>query len=66
MLRNIKAEMARAGLNNQQLGVKLKVSEKTISNWTTGKTDIPSSKLVEMSRIFGCGIDYLLAVDEKV
>ena len=65
MLQNVKAEMARANLTNTQLADKLGVSEKTISNWKIGKTDIPSSKLVEMSRIFNCSIDYLLATDAE-
>ena len=65
MLQNIKAEMARANLTNQQLAERLSVSVKTISNWKTGKTDVPSSKLVEMSQLFNCSIDYLLATDAE-
>lgn len=60
MYPSINAEMARNGLSNRLLADKLGVSEKTISNWKCGRTDIPSTKLVEMSRLFGVTTDYLL------
>lgn len=62
MFPNINAEMARFGLTNKTLADKLDVSEKTITNWKSGKTDIPSTKLIEMSRMFGVSTDYLLGV----
>lgn len=62
MLHNISAEMARNGMTNRMLAEKLGVSEKTISNWRSGNTDIPSTKLIEMSRMFGVTTDYLLGV----
>ena len=62
MFPNINAEMARFGLTNKTLADQLDVSEKTITNWKSGKTDIPSTKLIEMSRMFGVSTDYLLGV----
>lgn len=62
MFHNINAEMARNSMTNRMLAEKLGVSEKTINNWKAGKTDIPSTKLIEMSRMFGVTTDYLLGV----
>ena len=62
MFPNINAEMARNSMTNRMMADKLGVSEKTITNWKAGKTDIPSTKLIEMSRMFGVSTDYLLGV----
>ena len=62
MFPNINAEMARREMTNRQLANRLSVSEKTISNWKAGRTDIPSAKLIEMSRLFNVTTDYLLGV----
>ena len=62
MFPNINAEMARNGMTNKKMADKLGVSEKTISNWRSGNTEIPASKLLEMSRMFGVTTDYLLDV----
>ena len=60
MFPNINAEMARNNLNNQSLADKLGVSKQTISNWRNGRCEIPASKLLQMSRLFGVTTDYLL------
>lgn len=62
MFPNINAEMARNSMTNRMLANKLGVSEKTINNWKAGKTEIPASKLLEMSKMFGVTTDYLLGV----
>ena len=62
MFPNINAEMARNSMTNKKMADKLGVSEKTVTNWKTGKTEIPASKLLEMSRMFGVSTDYLLGV----
>jgi transcriptional regulator with XRE-family HTH domain len=62
MYPSINAEMARNNYTNKTLGEKMGVSEKTVSNWRCGRTDIPSVKLIEMSRLFGVTTDYLLGV----
>lgn len=66
MYPSISAEMARNGFTNRTLAEKIGVSEKTISNWRCGRTDIPSVKLIEMSRLFNCTVDYLLSNDMRV
>lgn len=56
---NIEAEKARKGFSWDDLSRIFGVSRKTIYNWiNTG--NIPQRKLVEMSQLFGCSIDYLL------
>ena len=65
MFPSINAEMARNRYTNKTLAEKLNVSEKTISNWRTGKTEIPASKALAMSRLFNCTVDYLLAIDAE-
>lgn len=52
-------------MTNRQLASNLSVSEKTITNWKNGKTNIPSEKLIAMSRMFGVTIDYLLGAQHK-
>ena len=60
MLNNIEAERARNRMTKESLANQLGVSAKTYYNWINEDTDIPSSALIEMSKIFGTKIDYLL------
>ena len=60
MFPSINAEMARNRFTNKTLADKLGVSEKTVTNWKNGRTEIPASKLLAMSRLFNCTTDYLL------
>ncbi len=64
---NIKVEMTRNGYSQESLAIVLGVTQKTISNWFY-KKNVPSTKLVEMSKLFDCSIDYLLGLkdDRKV
>lgn len=63
MYPNIDAERARKGWSRIQLAEQLGVSYGTVKNWMRGATDIPSSKIIEMSRLFHCTTDYLLGMD---
>ena len=65
MFPNINAEQARNNMTNRQLAEKLAVSERTITNWKSGRTDIPSAKLIKMAGMFNCTTDYLLATDAQ-
>lgn len=60
MLRNIEAERARNGYTKEEMASKLGVSVKTYYNWINGETDVPSSALMKMSRMFKTSTDYLL------
>lgn len=66
MFPNIDAERARKGMTRVDLAHELGVSYSTIKSWMYGKTDIPSSKLIEMSNLFQVSTDYLLGVDHHV
>lgn len=57
---NINAERSRMGLTVGEFAEKLGVSRKTIYNWMA-HGNIPQSKLEQMSELFHCAIDYLLA-----
>lgn len=66
MFPNIEAERARNKMSQQYLADYLQVSLKTFSNWMCGKTDIPCSALVRLSKLFKVSTDYLLGLkDEK-
>lgn len=60
MLRSIEAERVRKGWTKEELAKKLNVSTKTYYNWINEETDVPSSALLRMSKMFGTGVDYLL------
>ena len=60
MLASIEAERVRKGLTKEELAKKLGVSVKTYYNWVNEETDVPSSALLRMSKMFGTDIDYLL------
>lgn len=60
MLSSIEAERVRNGLSKEALSKKLGISTKTYYNWINEETDVPSSALIEMSKIFQTDIDYLL------
>jgi transcriptional regulator with XRE-family HTH domain len=59
---NIEAERARKGYTKSELAKRLNVSDSTLKNWMYGKTEIPSSKIVELAKLFGTSTDYLLGL----
>lgn len=60
MLSNIEAERVRKRMTKEGLAKELGVSAKTYYNWINEETDVPSSALIKMSKLFGVDIDYLL------
>lgn len=60
MLTSIEAERVRKDLTKEELAKKLGISVKTYYNWVNEETDVPSSALLRMSKMFGTDIDYLL------
>lgn len=60
MLTSIEAERVRKGLTKEELAKKLGISVKTYYNWINEETDVPSSALLRMSKMFGTDVDYLL------
>lgn len=63
MFPNIEAERSRKGWSRVRLAQELGVSYGTVKNWMNGKTEIPCSKIIEMSKLFSCKTDYLLGLD---
>ncbi len=63
MFPNIDAERARSGMTRVDLANKLGVSYSTMKSWMSGRTEIPCSKLIEMSKMFNVTTDYLLGVN---
>ena len=59
---NIAAECSRAELSMNDLAVKLGVSRKTVTNWQSGKTEIPAAAIVTMAKMWNVSTDYLLGV----
>jgi DNA-binding transcriptional regulator YiaG len=60
-LPNIEVERIRHGLSRTALAEMLGVSLRTVRNWQSGKTEVPLSKLMLMSRVWGVSIDYLIS-----
>ncbi len=59
----IEAERIKHQMSRDDLANSLGVSKRTISNWQSGTTEIPLSKLVALSRMWSRSIDYLLDLD---
>lgn len=64
MFPNIEAERARRGWDRSKFAQQLNVSYGTMKNWMNGKTEIPASKIIEMSQLFSCTTDYLLGLSD--
>lgn len=54
------------GLSQEELGYKLNVTRQTVSKWELGETTPEMNKLVEMSKIFGIGLDELTNEEVKI
>ena len=63
---NIEAERARRGLTKSELAKRLNVSGSTLKNWMYGKTEIPSSKIIELAKLFDTSTDYLLGLTSDI
>ena len=61
MLTNIEAERGRLQLTKEEISKNLGITSKTYLAYIRGKP-IPSDVLIEMSRMFGRSVDYLLGL----
>lgn len=66
MFPNIDAERGRNNLSKAALARELGVSYSTFKSWMTGKTEIPASKIIAMTRLFNVSADYLLGLETPV
>lgn len=61
----IGAERVRLGFTQGELGEKIGVTSKSVSQWETGRSACPAKRLVDMSQLFGCTTDWLLGLSDK-
>ncbi len=59
----IEAERIRHQMSRDDLAQKLGVSKRTLSNWQSGVTELPLSKLMILSKLWNCSLDYLLGLE---
>ncbi len=62
--RRIKEERKNKGLSQQDLGKKLHVSDKQISNYENAKLFPPIEMLTKMCEVFNCELGYLLCEED--
>ena len=63
-LPNIEAERIKHRMSKNELAGTLGVSVRTVRNWQSGATEMPLSKLVLLSQLWGLSIDYLLGLSD--
>ncbi|MDD3395379.1 MAG: helix-turn-helix transcriptional regulator [Anaerotignum sp.] len=63
MLHNINAEMARRNISQNELAEQFGVTRRTLYNWISETTELPSSFLVRMAKMWNCTTDYLLGLE---
>lgn len=59
----IEAERIKRELSREDFAKSLGVTVRTVQNWQNGKTEIPMSKMIQLTRIWNCSADYLLGID---
>lgn len=59
-----KIERLRADISQEELAQKLGVQRRTIMRWEGGGS-IPSQKVKDMAKLFGCSADYLLGLTDS-
>lgn len=52
-------------MKQRQLAEYLNCSQKTVSDYENGKTRIPPNVLIELSRLYGTSVDYLLGLTNQ-
>lgn len=62
MYENIEVERIKQRLSSAELAKKLGISRGTLSAWQK-KGNIPATKLIMMSQLFNCSVDYLLGLE---
>ena len=62
----IDAERARNGMTIEAFTKAIDVSEKTYRNWRAEQKPISSAVLIKIATLFGCSVDYLLGLSDKM
>lgn len=66
MRNNLVSERKRLGLSREEVGAKIHRSADVIGKWERGETSpllVPD--VVNLSRLYGCSIDYLAGLTEE-
>ena len=61
-LPNIEAERIKHRMDKQEFATMLGVSQRTVRNWQNGKVELPLSKLLLLTQVWGLSADYLLGL----
>lgn len=61
----IEAERIKRQMSRDDLANALGVSRRTVSNWQSGATELPLSKLLAMAQMWNCTTDYLLGLADQ-
>ena len=64
MLRIKEAREAR-GWTQEQLAAAMNTTQQTIQRWESGQTDPKSSVIVEISRVLGITVSFIMNIDES-
>lgn len=59
---NYRKAREQAGIRAERAAAELDVSITTLYSWEKGMTSPDADKLVEMSKLYGAKVDYLLAL----
>ena len=62
---NLKFARLKKGLKQEELAEMVGVSSLTISRWELGVTNVPSNKLILLSKFLGVSADYLLGLEDN-
>lgn len=62
---NLKFARLKKGLKQEELAEIVGVSSLTISRWELGVTNVPSNKLILLSKVLGVSADYLLGLEDN-
>lgn len=63
---NLEAERARKGWTIQQAADKLGITEKTYRYRLANAQNMSVTNLVEYAKLYGCSVDYLLGLSDKL
>ena len=60
---NLKIARIKKGLKQEEVGELIGVSSVTVSRWELGLNNIPSDKLILLSKVLDVSTDYLLGLE---
>ena len=62
-LPNIEAERIKHRMDKQEFATMLGVTPRTVQNWQNGRVELPLSKLLLLTKMWGLSADYLLGLE---